>query len=156
MTWILAWSLEKDWFCFLLCGGGRQYVAAVDLLMKNEVAFWKIWLALLCVRVFRFWKLETRVFQWITRISGEPEEPGPLLIMGVQGQVSVLWKMKKFKQCFERRSWMCLLTTWTWFLRGLTKSGTVTRLLPPRFAFLDFLGLDLVGGSFLRKRDLWI
>ncbi len=40
---------------------------------------------------------------------------------------------------------MCLLTTWTWFLLS-GPNLTVTRLLPPRFAFR--LGLDLLDGSF--------
>ncbi len=46
---------------------------------------------------------------------------------------------------------MCLLDYLNVVLR-LTKLGRVTRLFPPRFAFLIFWGLDLVDVFFLREK----
>ncbi len=56
MMWILSVKPWKDWFYFALWGG-RQYVAAVDLLDENEV-FWKIWLAPLGIQILKVRKHE--------------------------------------------------------------------------------------------------
>ncbi len=57
-TRILA-AFEKDWFVALW--GGRQYVAAVDLLDENEVFFWKPDYLTKALGIW-FWKLENTSF----------------------------------------------------------------------------------------------
>ncbi len=127
--------------------------------MKTK-GFWKIWLALLCVRYsVRFWKLENTSFSMNNDefSRGAPKEnldPSRYDNYGGPRTLGCFMENEKFKRLKGRATfWMCLLTTWTWFLR-LTKSGTVTSAASPRFGVSWFWGWISVDGSFSEGKGM--
>ncbi len=92
-------------------------------------------------------------FHRITRLQwgARGSEPGPPLYNLWNHNVGVLWKIKNFKQCFERRPNVSL-TTGTWFYVW-PPDGNVCRFLLglPRFWKRFSCGLPFL----LEEADLW-